>query len=104
MKLSKEITDIIRKKFIEKIELTKDEATKWNAYLTSMDRAIKRKAYEDATPEQRIAIRKQTNDAFSNSCAEARQAAVKDRAFWQSIIQMFINAAATALLAKAEDM
>lgn len=105
MKLSKEIAEIIRKKFIEQIKLTEAEAVKWNAYLTSVNRAVKRQAYADAKPgKQRIALRQRVNDDFGVACYESIQATIQNRAFLQGIFQLLIQAAATALIAKAEDI
>lgn len=104
MKLTKDIAEIIRKKFIEQISLTQAEALKWNAYLTSVSRAIKRQAYKDATPEQRIALRQQTNDFFDVACKAAIAAALRDRAFLAGLFELLIKAGATALIAKAEEI
>lgn len=101
MKLTTELADIIRKKFIEKVILTQDEALKWNAYWTSTNRAIKRQAYKDATPEQRIALRQQTNELFDVACQNAIKAAIADRAFLEGVFRLLIQAGASALIAQA---
>jgi hypothetical protein len=104
MKITKDIAEIIRKKFIEQVELTATEAEKWSAYLTSINRAINRKAYADATPEQRIALRQQTNDFFDVACKAAIAAALRDRAFLTGLFELLIKAGATELIAMAEEI
>lgn len=104
MKLTKELAEIARKKYIEQVRLSEAETLKWAEYLTSVDRAIKRKAYKDATPEQRIILRQQTNFAFSAACQRAIDAAIRDRAFLETIFKMIIQGAAASLIAEIEEI